>query len=44
MSEKPIGPPRQRMLDDMSLREFTPDTVVQPDVHEAADNHRLHPI
>ena len=26
MSEKPISPLRQRMLDDMSLRRFTPDT------------------
>ena len=26
MSEKPISPLRQRMLEDMSLRGFTPDT------------------
>jgi integrase/recombinase XerD len=26
MSEKPISPLRQRMLDDMSVRRFTPDT------------------
>jgi integrase/recombinase XerD len=26
MSEKPISPLRQRMLEDMSLRRFTPDT------------------
>jgi hypothetical protein len=26
MSEKPIGPLRQRMLEDMSVRGFTPDT------------------
>src|SRR5258708_2626154 len=26
MSEKPISPLRQRMLDDMSVRKFTPDT------------------
>ena len=26
MSQKPISPLRQRMLDDMSLRRFTPDT------------------
>ena len=26
MSETPISPLRQRMLDDMSLRRFTPDT------------------
>jgi hypothetical protein len=26
MSEKPISPLRQRMLDDMSVRNFTPDT------------------
>ena len=26
MSEKPISPRRQRMLEDMSLRGFTPDT------------------
>ena len=26
MSEKPINPLRQRMLEDMSLRGFTPDT------------------
>jgi integrase/recombinase XerD len=26
MSEKPISPLRQRMLEDMSVRRFTPDT------------------
>ena len=26
MSEKPISPLRQRMLDDMSIRNFTSDT------------------
>ena len=26
MSEKPISPLRQRVLEDMSLRGFTPDT------------------
>src|ERR1700688_4443882 len=26
MSERPISPLRQRMLDDMSVRRFTPDT------------------
>ena len=26
MSQKPISPLRQRMLEDMSLRGFTPDT------------------
>jgi len=26
MSEKPISPLRQRMLDDMNMRRFTPDT------------------
>ena len=26
MSQKPISPPRQRMLEDMGLRGFTPDT------------------
>jgi hypothetical protein len=26
MSEKPINPLRQRMLDDMNMRRFTPDT------------------
>ena len=26
MSEKPISPLRQRMLDDMSMRRFVPDT------------------
>ena len=26
MSKKPISPLRQRMLEDMSLRGFTPDT------------------
>jgi len=26
MSEKPISPLRQRMLEDMSMRRFTPDT------------------
>ena len=26
MSEKPISPLRQRMLDDMSVRRFTADT------------------
>src|SRR5450755_1864868 len=26
MSEKPISPPRQRMLDDMNMRRFVPDT------------------
>jgi hypothetical protein len=26
MSEKPIRPVRQRMLDDMNVRRFTPDT------------------
>ena len=26
MSDKPISPLRQRMLEDMSLRGFTPDT------------------
>ena len=26
MSEKPISPLRQRMLEDMSVRQFTPDT------------------
>ena len=26
MSEKPIGPLRQRILDDMNVRRFTPDT------------------
>src|SRR5712691_3375964 len=26
MSEKPISPLRQRMLEDMSVRKFTPDT------------------
>jgi integrase/recombinase XerD len=26
MSKKPISPLRQRMLDDMSVRWFTPDT------------------
>jgi integrase/recombinase XerD len=26
MSEKPISPLRQRMLDDMNMRRFVPDT------------------
>jgi integrase/recombinase XerD len=26
MSEKPISPLRRRMLEDMSVRRFTPDT------------------
>jgi hypothetical protein len=26
MSEKPISPLRRRMLDDMTMRRFTPDT------------------
>jgi hypothetical protein len=26
MSEKPISPLRQRMLEDMSMRRFVPDT------------------
>ena len=26
MSEKPISPRRQRMLDDMNMRRFAPDT------------------
>ena len=26
MSEKPTSPLRQRMLDDMNVRRFTPDT------------------
>jgi integrase/recombinase XerD len=26
MSEKPTSPLRQRMLDDMNMRRFTPDT------------------
>jgi hypothetical protein len=26
MSEKPIGPLRQRLLDDMNMRRFVPDT------------------
>ena len=26
MSEKPISPLRRRMLDDMNVRRFTPDT------------------
>jgi integrase/recombinase XerD len=26
MSDKPISPLRQRMLEDMSVRRFTPDT------------------
>ncbi len=29
MSEKPISPLRQRMLEDMSVRRFTPDTIPQ---------------
>ena len=29
MSEKPISPRRQRMLDGMSVRRFTPDTQRQ---------------
>jgi integrase/recombinase XerD len=26
MSEKPVSPLRRRMLDDMTMRRFTPDT------------------
>jgi hypothetical protein len=48
MSEKPTSPLRQRMLDDMNMRRFTPDRRADFDLFEdrghafARDKHFLY--